>query len=199
MSRTGRRQQRYRQVIIDIKDAVAGYTLGNIIISVLATLATWIVLTILSVLYALALGLVVGFFDFIPLVGATLGAIVVALATLTGELSDATTIVWIAFIIVWQRVEDYVVQPLVYGRAVNVNPLVTIISLLVGAELLGLLGVLLAIPTAAAIQIILREWWSARGLEVTRVSADEGRRAEAHAGPGIRTRELPAPGITQSR
>ncbi len=188
LSLTGRRQKRYRQVIIDIKDAVAGYTLGNIIISLLATLATWIVLTILGVPYALALGLVVGFFDFIPLVGATLGAIVVALATLAVSFPTATT-VWIAFIIVWQRVEDYVVQPLVYGRAVNVNPLVTIISLLVGAELLGILGVLLAIPTAAAIQIILREWWSTRGLEAARVSADEGRRAETHAGPTIRTPE----------
>jgi predicted PurR-regulated permease PerM len=168
----GRRQQRYRQVIIDIKDAVAGYTQGNIIISVLATVATWIVLTILGVPYALALGLVVGFFDFVPLIGATLGAVVVALATLPVSFPTAT-IIWIAFIIVWQRVEDYVVQPLVYGRAVHVNPLVTIISLLVGAQLLGILGVLLAIPTAAAIQIILREWWSARGHTAGRISSDE--------------------------
>ena len=112
---TGRRQQRYRQVLIDIKDAVAGYTLGNIMISVLATMATWIVLSILGVPYALALGLVVGFFDLIPLVGATLGAIVVALATVPVSFPTAT-IVWIAFIIVWQRFEDYVVQPLVYRR-----------------------------------------------------------------------------------
>jgi predicted PurR-regulated permease PerM len=175
---TGERQRRYRQVLIDIKDAVAGYTLGNIAISVLATVATWIVLSILGVPYALALGLVVGFFDLIPLVGATLGATVVALATVTVSFPTAT-IVWIAFIIVWQRFEDYVVQPLVYGKAVHVNPLVTIISLLVGAELLGILGVLLAIPSAAAIQIILREWWSTKGPEVPGlaqdgVPADEG-------------------------
>ena len=158
---TGRRQQRYRQVLIDIKDAVAGYMLGNISISVLATIATWIVLTILGVPYALALGLVVGFFDFIPLIGATLGAIFVALATLPVDFPTAT-IVWIVFIILWQRIEDYVVQPLVYGKSVKVNPLVTIVSLLIGGALLGILGVLLAIPTAAAIQIILREWWSYR-------------------------------------
>ncbi len=173
LSLVGRRQQRYRQVIIDIKDAVARYTLGNISISVLATIATWIVLSILGVPYALALGLVVGFFDFIPLIGATLGAIVVALATVPVSYPTAS-IVWIAFIIVWQRFEDYVVQPLVYGRAVHVNPLVTIVSLLVGAELLGILGVLLAIPSAAAIQIILREWWSARGLTTPGLGADEG-------------------------
>jgi predicted PurR-regulated permease PerM len=75
---------------------------------------------------------------------------------------------------VWQRFEDYMVQPLVYGRAVNVNPLVTIISLLVGGELLGILGVLPAIPSAATIRIILREWRSAKGLKAPGLGADEG-------------------------
>lgn len=161
LSLTGSREQRYRQVVIDINHAVASYTLGNIVISALATVATWIVLSILGVPYALGLGFVVGFFDLIPLVGATLGAIVVALATLTVTFPTAT-IVWVAFIIVWQRFEDYVIQPLVYGHGLNINPLVTIVSVLVGGELLGILGALLAIPTAAAIQIILRDWWSER-------------------------------------
>lgn len=158
---TGSHQARYRRVIVDIKNAVAAYTLGNIVISVLATIATAIVLSLLGVPYALALGLVVGFFDLIPLIGATLGAIVVVLATLPVSFPTAT-IVWIVFIVVWQRFEDYVVQPFVYGRALKINPLVTIVSLLIGGALLGILGVLLAIPTAAAMQIILREWWAAR-------------------------------------
>ena len=68
-----------------------------------------------------------------------------ALATVPVSFPTAT-IVWIAFIIVWQRIEDYVVQPLVYGRSVHVNPLVTLVSLLIGAQLLGILGVLLADP-----------------------------------------------------
>ncbi|HWF51424.1 MAG TPA: AI-2E family transporter [Solirubrobacteraceae bacterium] len=145
---------------------------GNIAISVLATLATWIVLSILRVPYALSLAFVVGFFDLIPLVGATLGAVVVALATLTVSFPTGT-IVWLAFIIVWQRFEDYVVQPLVYGRALRVNPIVTIVSVLAGAELLGILGALLAIPTAAAIQIILRDWWGNRFPEVAAAVAAE--------------------------
>jgi predicted PurR-regulated permease PerM len=161
LSLTGRRGAHYRQLMIDIKKAVADYTLGNIVISVLATLATWIVLSILGVPYALSLGFVVGFFDLIPLVGATLGAIFVALATLTVSFPTAT-IVWVVFIIVWQRFEDYVVQPLVYGKALQVNPIVTIVSVLAGASLLGILGALLAIPTAAAIQIVLRDWWAHR-------------------------------------
>jgi predicted PurR-regulated permease PerM len=162
LSLTGDRAARYRRTIIDVNKAVAQYVLGNITISVLATIATWAVLSILGVPYALALGFVVGFFDLLPLVGATLGAIVVALATLTVDFPTAT-IVWIAFIIVWQRFEDYVIQPLVYGRSLRVNPIVTIVSVLCGAALLGILGALLAIPVAAAIQIVLRDWWANRG------------------------------------
>jgi predicted PurR-regulated permease PerM len=164
LSLTGERSERYRRLIIDINSAVAQFVLGNITISVLATIATWIVLSILGVPYPLALGFLVGFFDLLPLVGATLGAIVVALATLTVDFPTAT-IVWIAFIIVWQRFEDYVVQPLVYGRSLRVNPIVTIVSVLAGAALLGILGALLAIPTAAAIQIVLKDWWANRAHE----------------------------------
>jgi len=157
----GARTDRYRELMIEVSRAVANYMVGNVAISVLATLATWIVLSILGVPYALSLGFVVGFFDLIPLVGATLGAIVVALATVTVHFPLAT-LIWIAFIIVWQRIEDYIVQPFVYKRAVSVNPIVTIIAVLAGASLLGILGAVLAIPTAAAIQIVLRAWWSER-------------------------------------
>jgi predicted PurR-regulated permease PerM len=152
---TGTREPRYRKLVIDINGAVARYMLGNIAISVLATVTTWLVLTILGVPYGLSLGIVVGFFDLIPLVGATIGAIVVALATLTVDFPTAT-IIWIAFVIVYQRFENYLVQPLVYGKALDVNPLVTILGVLAGASLLGVLGALLAIPVAAAVQIILR-------------------------------------------
>ena len=167
---TGPRQRRYRQLIVDVNRAVADYVLGNIVISVLATIATWIVLSILGVPYALALGFLVGFFDLLPLVGATLGAIVVAVATVPVNFPTAT-IVWVAFIIVWQRFEDYVIQPMVYGRALKVNPIVTIVAVLVGASLLGILGALLAIPTAAAIQIIVRDWWAHRDQPTTSAGA----------------------------
>jgi len=116
---------------------------------------------VMGLIGALIGGFVVGFFDLIPLVGATLGAIVVAIATVTVDFPVAT-LVWIGFIIVWQRFEDYVVQPAVYGRALHVNPIVTIVAVLAGAALLGILGALIAIPTAAAVQIILTEWWSSR-------------------------------------
>jgi predicted PurR-regulated permease PerM len=158
---TGSNEERARALVRDINQAVAAYMLGNVAISVLATAATWLVLTILGVPYALALGVVVGFFDLIPLVGATIGAIVVALATVTVDFPTAT-VVWVVFVVLYQRFENYVVQPLVYGRALDVDPIVTILAVLAGSALLGILGALLAIPIAAAIQIILRDWWADR-------------------------------------
>src|ERR1043166_6813011 len=101
---TGDREARYRALVIDINRAVAKYMLGNVAISGLATVTTWLVLTVLGVPYALSLGL---------LVGATLGAIFVALATATVDFPTAT-IVWIVFIIVYQRVENSFIQPVVY-------------------------------------------------------------------------------------
>jgi predicted PurR-regulated permease PerM len=154
-------EDRCRALVRDINQAVASYMLGNVAISVLATTATWLVLTILGVPYALALGVVVGFFDLLPLIGATIGAIVVALATVTVDFPTAT-IVWLVFVVLYQRFENYVVQPLVYGRALDVDPIVTILAVLAGSALLGVLGALLAIPIAAAIQIVLRDWWANR-------------------------------------
>ena len=158
---TGDREARYRALVTDINRAVATYMAGNVAISGLATVAAWLVLTVLGVPYALSLGVLVGFFDLIPLVGATLGACFVAIATATVAFPTAT-IVWVAFTIVYQRVENSLIQPVVYGRALKVDPIVTILAVLVGASLLGILGALLAIPIAAAIQILLRDWWTHR-------------------------------------
>ncbi len=158
---TGSREARYRALVVNINRAVAQYMLGNIAISALCTAATWIVLTILGVPYALALAVVVGFFDLLPLVGATIGSVLVALATLTVDFPTAT-IVWVVFTILYQRLENDIIQPLVYGKALQINPIVTIVAVLIGASLLGILGALLAIPVAAAVQIVLQDWWSNR-------------------------------------
>jgi predicted PurR-regulated permease PerM len=146
--------------------------LGSITISVLAKIATWIVLSILGVPYALPLGFVVGFFDLLPLVSATLGAIVVALATVMLDF-PAATIAWIA--------------PPSSGRASRItwssrssmalaacHPILMIVSVLAGAALLSLLGALLAIPVAAAIQIVLRDWWANRGSAAATSAAPTG-------------------------
>ena len=186
LSFTGEHEEHYRQLVVRVNRAVAGYMLGNVLISAMVTVLTWVVLTILGVPYAIALGFVMGFFDLIPLVGATLGSIAVALGTLTVNFPVAT-IVWIVTIFLWQRFEDYAIQPLIYGKMLRVSPIVTILAVLVGASLLGILGALIAIPTAAAIQILASDWWSTR-----RAARESALEATASAGPSA-PRATPTP------
>jgi predicted PurR-regulated permease PerM len=103
----------------------------------------------------------VAFLDLIPLVGATIGSVFVALVTLFVDFPTAT-IVWLIVTIVYQQAENHIVQPIVYRQTVDVRPLVVIVSILIGASLLGVLGALVAIPVAATVQIVLRDWWARR-------------------------------------
>jgi predicted PurR-regulated permease PerM len=153
-------QARVRRVGHDIYRTVGGYVTGNILISVIAGGSAAIVLLIMSVPYAVALGLVVAIFDLIPLAGATIAGIVVV--TVAFLHSVPAGIVATIFIIVYQQVENHFLQPVVYGRTVQLSPLTVLIAVLVGAELSGVVGALAAIPVAGAIQVIVRDQLSAR-------------------------------------
>jgi predicted PurR-regulated permease PerM len=155
------REARARRVATQIYGAVAGYVAGNLIISVVAGLVTYTTLELLGVPFAVPLAVLVAFLDLIPLVGATIGSVFVALVTLFVDFPTAT-IVWLIVTIVYQQAENHIVQPIVYRQTVDVRPLVVIISILVGASLLGVLGALVAIPVAATLQILLRDWWERR-------------------------------------
>jgi predicted PurR-regulated permease PerM len=139
----------------EILERVGGYVAGNLIISLIAGSLTYVVLLILNVPYALALGLLVAVTDLIPVVGATLGAIVV---TLVGFfVSVRTGLIAAAYYATYQQVENYVLYPRIMKRSVDVSPVVTVIAVLIGGSLLGVLGALLAIPVAAAVQLVLQE------------------------------------------
>ena len=114
-------------------------------------------LTILGVPYAGSLAVLIFVLDLIPLVGATLGAIIVAIITLFNDFPTAT-IIWIVWSIVYQQIENSVIQPRIQARAVSVHPFVVLTSVLFGSTLFGILGALLAIPIAAAIQIAVIEY-----------------------------------------
>ena len=147
-------QPRWRKVGADIYKAVGGYVVGNLVISVIAGVLATVVLLALGVPYAVALGLIVALLDLIPLAGATLAAIVVTLiAGITQGWIPA--IVVAVFFLIYQQVENHVIQPVVYGRTVQLSPLAVLISVLVGAEVAGILGALAAIPVAAGIQVIV--------------------------------------------
>lgn len=154
-------QARVRRVGHDIYRTVGGYVTGNILISVIAGSAAGIVLLIMGVPYAVALGLVVAIFDLIPLAGATIADIIVV--TVAFLHSVPAGVVAAVFIIVYQQVENHFLQPVVYGRTVRLSPLVVLIAVLVGAELSGVVGALAAIPVAGAVQVVVRDQLSARG------------------------------------
>jgi predicted PurR-regulated permease PerM len=144
------KQPRWRRVGHDIYRTVGGYVNGNLLISLIAGVSSGILLFIVGVPYAVALGLVVALLDLIPLAGATLAAIVVVLVALAANGVTAAIIVAI-FFVVYQQLENHVLQPVVYGRTVELSPLAVLVAVLVGAEVAGVLGALGAIPIAGAI------------------------------------------------
>jgi predicted PurR-regulated permease PerM len=147
---------RWRKVGDDIYRTVGGYVTGNLLISVIAGGLTTIVLLIMGVPYAVALGLIVAILDLIPLAGATIAAILIGVVAFLHSIPAG--IVVVVFFIVYQQVENHLLQPVVYGRTVELSPLAVLVSILVGAELAGILGALAAIPVAGSIQVVLVDW-----------------------------------------
>jgi predicted PurR-regulated permease PerM len=155
-----RSRDRWRGIGRDIYLTVGGYVTGNLLISVIAGISSTIVLLIMGVPYAVALGVLVAILDLIPLAGATLAAIIVS--TVAFIHSIPAGIVVLIFFIVYQQVENHLLQPLVYSRTVRLSPLAILISVLIGAKLAGILGALAAIPMAGTIQVLLIAWLAER-------------------------------------
>jgi predicted PurR-regulated permease PerM len=133
----------------------------------------------MGVPFPVALGLLVAILDLIPLAGATLAGIVLAAV---GFLTSVTAgIVVVAFFVLYQQVENHVLQPLVYGRTVQLSPLVVLIAILIGAEVAGVLGALGAIPIAGTNQILLVDWLRHRRGE----PSDNGSRTAAMAAEAV--------------
>jgi predicted PurR-regulated permease PerM len=152
---------RMAKISEDVYAAVGGYVAGNVLISVIAGVGAYIVMTILNIPFAVPLAVLVAFFDLIPLVGSTIAGVVVGIvAAVVGF--PGKLIVWVIYLIVYQQVENNVIQPVVYRRTVAIHPLIVIVAVLIGGSLLGVLGALLAIPIAATVQIVVKEWWQYR-------------------------------------
>lgn len=156
----GRQRPRLRRLLQQSARAVYGYISGNLAISLIAGVTAFVAMTILSVPFTIPLALIVALLDLIPLVGATLGAVIVIIVGFV--VSPLIGIILIAYFVIYQQIENNVLQPLVYGRSVHLHPLVIFLAVLAGGELLGILGALLAIPVAEIIRISLSEWLSWR-------------------------------------
>jgi predicted PurR-regulated permease PerM len=147
---------RYERVGQDIYRTISGYVTGNLLISLVAGLLATVVLFAVGSEFAVALGLLVAILDLIPLAGATLAAIIVSTVVFI-ETDWLRCLIVIAFFIGYQQFENHVLQPLVYGRTVQLSPLAVLCAVLVGAQLAGILGALLAIPVAGSLLAIGRE------------------------------------------
>ena len=149
--------ERMRRATDQIANAVGSYIGGALVQATVAGFAAWLMLVILGVPSPLPLAVIIALLDLIPLVGATLGAVVVGVVTLFVDF-PTTTIIWAIFAIAYQQFENYVVQPRIQSRAVALDPFLVVVAALFGGALLGVIGALLSIPTAAAIQIAVREF-----------------------------------------
>jgi predicted PurR-regulated permease PerM len=152
--------ERIRRVGADCARSVTGYVSGNLVISVICGAITYVALLIMGVPFAGLIALFVGVADLIPLVGATLGGVVAVLAAFIHSV-PAGIVVLVVFI-VYQQLENHLLQPVIYARTVQLNPLTVIVAILIAAELAGILGALLAIPVASIIQVVLRDVWDHR-------------------------------------
>jgi predicted PurR-regulated permease PerM len=158
-------RERLRRSLDHMASAVGGYVAGALTIALIAGVATYLVLLILGVPFRAPLAVIAGLFSLIPLVGATIAAFLIGIVTLFENFPTAT-IIWAIWAIVYQQFENHVIQPQVQKRTVHVQPFVTIVAVLFGSSLLGVLGALVAIPVAASIQILLREYVDMRTLSI---------------------------------
>jgi len=174
-----RRRESVRRTSVEAAGAVSGYMIGNLLVSLVAGVTALLFLVVLGVPNALVLALLVAFTDLLPLVGATLGAVVVSIAAFLHEPSAG--IACVVFFVVYQQIENYVIYPAVMARTVKVNPLVVLLSVLVGVELFGIIGAVLAVPVSGAVQVAIKAVRRERDRDrlVLPASLDEPERAGA--------------------
>ena len=151
-----RRREHDKKIVHLMYRAVTGYVTGNLLTSAIIAVAVALVLTIVGVSYAIPLGIFVGMIDLLPLVGATLGAVLVVLVAFFTSFTAG--IVTLVFFLIYQQIENHVLQPIVYGKTVEISPLLVLIAVLIGATVGGLIGALVAIPVFASLQIVIRDY-----------------------------------------
>jgi predicted PurR-regulated permease PerM len=149
--------RRTRVILIgdEIFAKIGGFLLGNFLTSAVAGVGTYIWMLIFGIPYPILLALLVALFDLVPVIGSTIGGAIVTLAALTVSLPVA--IATAGFYVAYRLAEDYLLVPRVMGRVVQIPGVITILALLVGGALMGIIGALVAIPAAAAIRLLLHE------------------------------------------
>jgi len=161
------RAERYARIGREINQSVTGYVFGDLLTSLIAGVVVFVTLAVLGLPFPLLWALWVALVDFLPMIGGALAGIPTVLFALAHSLTDG--IVMAVAFVAYQQLENHVLNPLIMGRTVKVNPLVVLLSVLVGSSLGDWVGgtfgafvaVLLSIPCAAALQVVMREIWQA--------------------------------------
>ncbi len=176
----GERRARLERVADRMYRVVSGYVVGVLLVAVTGGLAAYIFLTLAGVPFALLLAFWAGLASLIPLVGATIGGVpYIAVAFFQGWPIGVAAIV---FLIVYQQIENNVFQPVIHRFTVKLNPLWIILAVLIGSQILGLVGALVAIPLAGIVQVLIQEWWSWRKGEPVEPVPPPGIAEDAGAG-----------------
>jgi predicted PurR-regulated permease PerM len=149
------RRERVAFLADDILERIGGYVAGALSIALVAGFSSFLVLLVLGVPSPVALALVVMVTDLVPVIGATLGAVVVSAVAFAHDVRVGIAVA--VFYLIYQQLENYVLYPRIMKRSVDVSPAVTIVAVLLGGSLMGIIGALLAIPTAAAVQLVMLE------------------------------------------
>jgi predicted PurR-regulated permease PerM len=149
------RRRRYGLLLDEVLAGVGGYLLGNLFTSLVAGLGTFLWATVFGIPYPILLGLLVALFDLIPVVGSTIAGVIVSLVALSVSLPIAASTA--AFYIAYRFAEDYILVPRVMRHAVNVSPVLTVLAVIIGGALLGIIGALVAIPIAAGIKLVVEQ------------------------------------------
>jgi predicted PurR-regulated permease PerM len=184
-------RDRMRRILDSTASAVGGYVQGALTIALIAGVQSFIVMEILGVPFAAPLAVLAGLASLIPLVGATVAAIVIGLVTLFNDF-PTDTIIWALWAIVYQQIENNIIQPQVQRRTVRVQPFIVLTAVLFGSTLLGVLGAIVAIPIAASIQIVVREWWAWRQ-EVRQAALIDPDKPPPQGPPGMGPPAVPPP------
>jgi predicted PurR-regulated permease PerM len=149
------------RVLDEVTETIPYSLLGSVAISVIAGSVVGVTALIVGAPFPIVLALIVGLFDLIPQVGSLTAAVIVVAITLAGS-GVVAAVVMAVVILVYQQIENYLIQPLVYRRAVELSGFATIAVVLAGGAVLGVIGAILAVPVAASLKVVVRELTSAR-------------------------------------
>jgi predicted PurR-regulated permease PerM len=182
---------RWRPVLEDAISAVSSSLIGNLAISVVAGTIAGLSAWAFGLPFPIVLGVITGFLDLIPQVGATVAAVILVLVALT--VSTPAAVAMAVIQLIYQQVENYVVYPIVYRRAVELSGFTTIVAVLIAGSILGVVGAILAVPFAAVIKIVLREAGEPRRARMAALRGEEPGAQAAAGDPAPADRRASAP------